>query len=192
LNLNKLRKNLAIHNNARTVVRQNSHAVTRQLLIEFLVTHVLVPQAALQASAPPRNLRRIKSRLLKLRHPHRNRAKRLQENLTTNLPPARLKVGEQTCFIASANLPHLDAGVIVIRQFLHDRAKIHTLISRKIENDPLAAERRLTFDNLDGKLVLVRRALTGIDLLPIRFLDPGILRKVRRRRLAQNPTRVER
>ncbi len=153
---------------------------------------MLIPQATLQSPTPTRYLRRIKRSLLQLRHPHRDRSKRLQENLATNLAPTCLKVRKKSRLVPSTNLTHIDPSVIVIREFLNHFTKIDPVIRHEVKNYTLPTKRRLALNNLDLKVVLVRNPLTIPHLLAITILNPSILGKIRGSRLTQNPTSIKR
>src|SRR5262245_7004693 len=69
----------------------------------------LVPQAALQAAAQPRQLRRVETEVLLLRHLDRDWLEGLQEGRAAQRPAAGAVAADHLGFVADADLAHLDA-----------------------------------------------------------------------------------
>src|SRR5262245_29016570 len=80
-----------------SVAARAAHAASaaRKLGLELGVRVVFVSQAAHEATAAPRDLRRIERRLLILRHLHRDGRERLEEAPAAELAAARVHRSEE-------------------------------------------------------------------------------------------------
>src|SRR5215510_753364 len=96
---------------------------------------LLVPQAALQAAAQPRQLRRVETEVLLLRHLDRDRLEGLQEGRAAQRAAAGAIAADHLGFVADADLAHLDAGAKLAGQLAHQLAEIDAAVRREVEHE---------------------------------------------------------
>src|SRR5262249_21047998 len=96
----------------------------------------LVAQAAFQAAAEARQLRRIQAQILLLRHLDRDGFERRQEGGAAKGAAAGAVATEHLRFIAHAYLPHLDSRMKLCRQFTNELAKINASVGGEVEDEP--------------------------------------------------------
>jgi len=173
-----LGENLAIHNDAFTVVGADANADTRQQLVKFFVTDVLITQATLESAASTGNLSRIEGGFLHLGHSHTDGTKRLEEHLATDLSPASFEIGQKPGFVPGPDLPQLDPRAVLMGQIFDDRPEVNTLRRRKIKDDPLAAEGSFTIHDAQRQFVSFGDFTAKSAFLAGAVLDSSILREV--------------
>ena len=89
---------------------------------------VFVAQATHEAPAATGDLQRSERRLLDLRRAHRDRRENLQEVFAAAVLAAALVVGDESSFVARANVTHLDAALGGARKFLCEIAEINAFV----------------------------------------------------------------
>src|SRR5690349_7520485 len=94
----------------------------------------LIAQAALQAAAESRELRRIEAQVLLLGHFDRDRLERLQERRAADRTAARAVAADDLRLVAHADLPHLDSGAELARELPDQLAEVNSRVGREIEN----------------------------------------------------------
>ena len=99
---------------------------------------------------------------------------------------APLVVGDEPRLVAGADLPHLDAGLELRGDPLHEVAEVDPRLGGVVDREHLAAQDRLDLDDLHVEPELAGRGLDGLDLLPRIGLDRGPPRKIVDRRDAQD------
>ncbi len=70
-------------------------------------------------------------------------------------------VGQQLGLVADADLPHLDARLVLAGQVLDQLAEIDALLGQEVEDDPLAAEQVLDVHQFHLQMALADEALAG-------------------------------
>ena len=88
-------------------------------------------------------------------------------------------VGQELGLVADADLPHLDARLVLAGQVLDQLAEIDPLFRQEVENDPLAAEQVLDVDQLHLEAALGHKVLASLQLAAFRLaqlMDDGPIR----------------
>src|SRR6185436_4276586 len=127
----------------------------------------LIPQAALQPAAQPRQLRRVQAQLLLLRHLDRHRLERRQERRAAERTAAGAVAADHLRFVADADLTHLDARAELGGQLAHELPEVDAAFGREIEDQPLSVERLLGLRQLHAEAALAdleRRDPVGVAL----------------------------
>src|SRR5205814_7359259 len=79
---------------------------------------------------------------------------------------------------AHADLPHLDARLVLARQVLDQLAEIDALLGEEVEDDALAAEEVLDVHQLHLQAALLHEALAGLQLALLQLVQAPALRAV--------------
>ena len=98
-------------------------------------------------------------------------------------------VGQQLGLVADADLPHLDARLVLAGQVLDQLAEIDALLGQEIEDDPLAAEQVLDVHQLHLQCAAARQPLAGFQLLLFLLAEPRPLLAVLVGQRADDPAR---
>src|SRR5437868_435404 len=114
----------------------------------------LVAQAALQAPAQPRELRRVEAQLLLLHHLDRDRLEGLQERRAAERPAAGAVAAVHLRFVADADLPHLDPRAELRGELAHELPEVDAALRREIEDQLRAVERLLDARELHAEPAL--------------------------------------
>ena len=114
----------------------------------------LVPEAALEAAAQPRQLRRVEAQVLLLGHLDRHRLERLEPRAAAQRPTARPVPAEHARLVADADLPHLDPAAELRRQFAHELPEIDPPFRREVEHQAGAVVQLLDARQLHGQRAL--------------------------------------
>ena len=101
----------------------------------------LVAQAAFQAAAHARQLRRVQAEVLLLGHLDRHRLERLQPGRAAQRAAAGAVAAEHLGFVAHADLAHLDAHPEMRGQIAHQLAEVHARL-RPCNRRSAASRRR--------------------------------------------------
>ena len=101
------------------------------------VALVLVHQAAHEASAAPRDLRRVQGEALVLGELQAYRLELREPRRAAQLAPAPPHAPQQRGLVAHADLLQFDTGAEGARQVAHERAKVHPLLGGEV-HDQLA------------------------------------------------------
>ena len=115
-------------------------ALGRRLLAEADVLLLLVLEAAHEAAAQSRDLRRVEGQVLLLGHADGDRIVPGREQRAAQAPAARAQPADHPRLFARAHLPQLDAGLEGLGQIGHQRAEVHPLVGVEAEGDLLSAE----------------------------------------------------
>ena len=137
---------------AHALGRRDALAGARQHLGGLDVVGVLVDEAALEAAALARDLRRVEREVLILRHLDRDGRELRQERRAAELAPARADAAHHLGLVAHAHLAHLDARVNAAREVAHEVAEIDALLGREVERRAVAATVQLDAEHLDGQV----------------------------------------
>src|SRR5260370_28490056 len=100
----------------------------------------LVTQAALQAAALPRQLRRVQAEVLLFRHLDRDGLERAQPGRAAERTAAGAVAAEHLRLVADADLPHLDPHVELRGQIADELPEVHARFRRVIEDEARAVE----------------------------------------------------
>src|SRR5579862_5620581 len=92
-----------------------------------------VAEAALQAAAEPRQLRRVEAELLLLGHSDRDGLEDGQKRRAAEGPPAAAVAAEHLGLVSHADLTHLDPRVKLGGELADKLAKIHARVRREVE-----------------------------------------------------------
>src|SRR6185436_16921503 len=114
----------------------------------------LVAQAALQAPAQPRQLRRVEAQVLLLGHLDRDRLERLQEGRAAERTAAGAVAAVHLRLVADADLAHFDSRPELGRQLAHQLAEVDAAVGGEIENQLRAVERLLDPRQLHAEAAL--------------------------------------
>ena len=150
----ELHEDLRINDDSRAFRGTNACLVLGKTLAKFFVRRVFVTEAAHQASAATGDLQRIERRLLDLRRAHRNRLENLQEVLAAAVLTAALVVGDESRFVACANLTHLDTALVGAREFLREIAEINAFVGQVVHKQQRFIEREFEINDFRGEFAL--------------------------------------
>jgi hypothetical protein len=99
-----------------------------------------VPQATLQSTAHPRQLRRVQAQVLLLRHLDRDGLEGLKERGAAERPAARPVPTEHPRFISHTDLAHLDTHSEMRGEVADELTEIHASFCRVIKDEAGAVE----------------------------------------------------
>ena len=134
-----------------------------------------VAQAALQATAHPRQLGRVQAEVLLLGHLDRHRLERLQPGRAAERTAAGAVAAEHPRFVSYADLAHLDPRPEVRGEVAHQLPEIDPAFSRVIEDQPRAVEQLFDAGQLHRQAALLdlQKADPLRFLLALVVLEPG-------------------
>jgi len=147
--LNQLGEHLSIDDHAVAVVGADAKTVARQLLFEFLISHMLIAQTALEPSAASRYLGGIERGLLELGHPHGDRPQRFEEHFATHFATAGFIIGQKSGLVPRPHLAHFDARSIFRGKIPHQVSKIDPLFRSEVVEQPFTAEQMFALHDLE-------------------------------------------
>src|SRR5580765_1047235 len=133
----------------------------------------LVPEAALEPAAQPRELRGVQAQFLLLGHLDRHRLERRQKRRAAERTSACPVAADHLGLVAHADLPHLDADVKLAGQLSDKLAEIYPAFSREVEDQPRAVELKLHASELHAQSALtnLQRCDAERFLLPVFVLE---------------------
>src|SRR6266536_1677434 len=127
---------LARHAALRAAVGLAGRADLGQVLAQLVVGGEFVEQTALEPTAVAEEPAVRERHVLGLGHLDGDRVEVLEIGRAAELAAARADAVHELGGIAGADLPHLDAGVELVREVPHEVAKVHALLRAEENGDP--------------------------------------------------------
>jgi len=171
-------ENLAVDDPGIALVGADAGVAMGQFLAKFFIKLVFVAEAAHESPASSGDLGGIERRLLNLGGTHGNGSKRLEELFAAAMLAALFVVGDETGFIAGADLAELDAGVEFVSKVTDEAAEIDALFGGEVEEDAFAAEDVFDVDDFHGQAVAIDQFAREIDVFAFVLVELGLLGKV--------------
>ena len=188
LDEDELNENLAVQHDAGAFRGPDPRLPMRQPFLEIVVGLVLVAKTAHQSAASPRDLQRIECRLLHLRGPHRNGFQHLEEILATTMLAAFFVVCDQSGFISSSDLAHLDSSTELTGQALEKGSEIDSILAHVIDGQLFFTQDRLHVDDFHVECMFLNEGANDLDLLEGERFQGGPLIQVLNGRDPENPS----
>ena len=154
---------VVLHGDTVAVRRLDLLARLGHELLHLLISGLLILQAAHEAAAQPRNLRRAERKVLLLGHLDGDRVEIVEERFAAHGAAARAEPAEHPRLVAHADLAQLDARVEMPGQILDQLAEVHALVRREVKDHLAAVERVLHVHELHVQPVLGDLPLADVE-----------------------------
>src|SRR6266436_316165 len=158
---------LARHAALRATVGLAGGADLGQVLAQLVVGGELVEQTAFEPAAVAEEAAVRERHVLGLGHLDGDRIEILEVGRAAELTAARSDAVHELGGVAGADLPHLDAGVELVREVTDEVAEVHPLLGAEEDGDPAMTRVDLDVHDLELEPAAPRAPAAGLGVLEL-------------------------